>query len=276
MSTLEVATPAAPSPVTEADDIDVRWTTRLFGVAVDPLTMDESVERATTLIESGRRCHHVCINAAKVVAMRNDRALHNVVAHADMVSVDGQPVVWASRLLGLPVPERVAGIDLMQALVARAAERGWRVFFLGATDEALATAVDVLQRRYPALRVAGMRNGYWVAEEAEAVVAEVAATAPDLLFVALPTPRKEFFVAAHREHLGAGLVVGVGGSFDVIAGKVARAPRWMQRAGLEWLHRLAQEPGRMWKRYLVGNTKFVLLVAGARVRGQRWNEPITT
>lgn len=260
----------------DLDVVDVRWTTSLFGLSVDALTMDESVERAAQLIESGRRCHHVCINAAKVVAMQRDPALREVLDHADMVSVDGQAVVWAARVLGAEVPERVAGIDLMVRLVERAAARGWRVYFLGATDEVLDAAVDSLTRTYPGLVVVGRRNGYWTAEEEADVVAGVAATSPDLVLVALPTPRKEFFVARHRQEFGAGLVVGVGGSFDVVAGHVRRAPLWMQRAGLEWFYRFLQEPRRMWKRYLVGNTRFLLLVARARIRGQKWNAPAKT
>jgi N-acetylglucosaminyldiphosphoundecaprenol N-acetyl-beta-D-mannosaminyltransferase len=249
--------------------VDLRRTTTLFGVTVDPLTMAESVDRAEELIGSGRPSHHVCINAGKLVAMRSDPYLRGVVEGADMVNVDGQSVVWSSRILGAHVPERVAGIDFMDALVARAAARGWRVFFLGGRDDVVSAAAAELSARHPGLTVAGWRSGYWKPHDEEAVVREIAATSPDLVFVGLPTPRKEYFVASHLEALGAGLVVGVGGSFDVVAGLVGRAPLWMQRAGLEWFHRLLQEPRRMWKRYLIGNAKFLALVVEHWIRG-RW------
>ena len=249
--------------------LDVRTTVTLFGSRVDPLTMEESVDRAERLIASGRRCHHVCINAAKVVAMQSDAHLRGVIEGADMVNVDGQSVVWASRLLGSTIPERVAGIDFMDALLARAAIRGWRVFFLGGSDDVVRAATAALVARHPGLQVVGSRSGYWKPHGEEAVVREIAATKPDLVFVGLPTPRKEYFVASHLEALDAGLIVGVGGSFDVLAGLVERAPLWMQRAGLEWFHRLLQEPGRMWKRYLIGNSKFLSLVCKEWVRG-RW------
>ena len=256
-------------PTAGTISVDVRRTTTMFGVTVDPLTMAESVDRAEELITSGRRSHHVCINAGKLVAMRSDAYLRGVVEGADMVSVDGQSVVWASHLLGAHVPERVAGIDFMDALLARAAERGWRVFFLGGRDEIVDTAAAVLAERHRGLHVVGTRSGYWKPHGEEAVVREIAATSPDIVFVGLPTPRKEYFVASHLEALGAGLVVGVGGSFDVVAGVVERAPLWMQRVGLEWFHRLQQEPRRMWKRYLIGNAKFLALVLEQWIRG-RW------
>lgn len=264
--------------VAPAIDLGIRNVTRkvkLFGADVDALTMAESVDRAEALLRSVRPVHHVCINAAKVVRMHDDPEMAEIVRDAAMVHVDGTPVAWASRLLGAPVPERVAGIDFMEALLARAAERGWRVFFLGATDEVVRATVAVERERHPGLVVAGYRNGYWTPDEEDAVVAEVAATAPDLLLLALPTPRKEQFAHRHLDGLNARFVLGVGGSFDVAAGITKRAPRWMQAVGCEWLFRLLQEPGRMWKRYLVGNSRFLALVAVEWIRG-RWLRAITT
>jgi N-acetylglucosaminyldiphosphoundecaprenol N-acetyl-beta-D-mannosaminyltransferase len=236
--------------------------TRLFGVQVDALTMAESVDRATELVErAGPAVHHVCINAAKVVRMQDDAELRRIIESSEMVHVDGTSVCWAAGLLGAGIPERVAGIDFMDALLARAAERGWRVFFLGATDEVVERTVAVELERHPGLQVAGWRNGFWTEDEEDAVVAAVAATAPDLLLLALPTPKKELFASRRLEALNARFVMGVGGSFDVAAGITKRAPLWMQRAGLEWFFRLVQEPRRMWKRYLVGNSRFIALVA---------------
>ena len=239
----------------------------VLDLPVDLLTLEESVDHAERLLATGRPHQHVVVNAAKVVKARTDEVLRESIEQASIVNIDGQAVVWAARFLGVDAPERVAGIDFMDALLARAAERGWSVYFLGATDEVVARTVEVEQERHPGLVVAGWRNGFWNPEDEAAVVAEVAATKPRILLLAMPTPRKERFAAAHLAALGANLVVGVGGSFDVVAGHTSRAPRWMQRAGLEWFHRLLQEPGRMWKRYLVGNTTFLALVLRARVFG---------
>ena len=241
----------------------------LFGVEVDALTMSESVDHAETLLLADKPAHHVCLNAAKVVRIEDDAELRRIVEHAAMVHIDGTPVVWAGRLLGTPVPERIAGIDFLQAMLERAALRGWRVFFLGATDEVVQRAIEVECERHPGLQIAGYRNGFWTADEEADVVAEVAATNPDLLLLALPTPLKERFASEHLEGLQARFVLGVGGSFDISAGLTKRAPRWMQAAGLEWFFRLVQEPRRMWKRYLVGNSRFLALVAALWMRGDQ-------
>ena len=253
---------------TDGEIVVTGWNKRawLFDLPMDLLTMDESVDRAERLIATGRPHQHVVLNAAKVVKARTDVVLRESIEHASIVNIDGQAVVWAARFLGVEAPERVAGIDFMDALLARAARRGWSVYFLGATDEVVTKTVHTEQERHPGLRVAGWRNGFWTAEEEADVVAGIAATEPDILLLAMPTPKKERFAAEHLEAFGASLVVGVGGSFDVVAGLTARAPRWMQKAGLEWLHRLLQEPGRMWKRYLVGNSQFLALVARERLR----------
>ena len=251
--TLDLTSPEVVAPRTSV--------VNLFGVGVDSLTISESVDRGEQLVALQRPSHHVVINAAKVVAMQRDERLREAIEHADMVNVDGQSIVWASRWLRGRVPERVAGIDFMEAMVERAAERGWPVYFLGATDGALAGCIEHFQSRLPNLVVAGARNGYWTDEEQPDVLRAVAESGAKLVFIAIPTPRKEFLVAEHLEEFGNALVVGVGGSFDVFAGLITRAPKWAQKLGLEWAHRLAKEPARMWKRYLVGNTLFCVQVA---------------
>jgi N-acetylglucosaminyldiphosphoundecaprenol N-acetyl-beta-D-mannosaminyltransferase len=221
--------------------------------------------RALTAIDgfiSKRKPHNnIAINAAKVDEYQEDPALREAIQDAHLLTADGQAVVWASRLLGAPVPCRVAGVDLMQALLGHAARNGYSVYLLGAREEVVAACVDSARSQYPELRVAGYRNGYFKREEEAAVVAEIRAAQPDILFLGFGTPAKEYFMHRHYRDLDVPFVMGVGGTFDVLAGLVKRAPRWMQRSGLEWAFRLAQEPRRMWKRYLVGNTKFAALVA---------------
>jgi len=241
-------------------------TATVFGVPLHPLTMAETVDRVEALITAGGPHQHVVLNAAKIVQLADDPDLRRIVADCSLVNADGQSIVWAARLLGVRVPERVTGIDLMDELLARAAARGWSVYFLGAKDEVVQRLVEVERFRHPGLKVAGWRNGYWKADEEADVVAAVAQTRPTLLFVAMPTPRKEYFLARHLDALGATFAMGVGGSFDVFAGETKRAPRWMQRSGLEWAYRLRQEPRRMFRRYLVGNSRFLLLTLAELVR----------
>jgi N-acetylglucosaminyldiphosphoundecaprenol N-acetyl-beta-D-mannosaminyltransferase len=239
----------------------------LFGIPLDLLTMQQTVERCRGLIEAGRPAQHVVVNAGKVVMMQDVPGLREIIEHCDVVNADGQSVVWAGRVLGVPVPERVAGIDLMEQLLALAEDRQYRVFFLGATEEVLVAFTSEVRRRFPGMQIAGTRNGYF-ADDAE-VAAEISASRTQLLFVGISSPRKEFFLAEQLPRMGPVLAMGVGGSFDVWAGKTRRAPAWMQRAGLEWFYRLLQEPRRMWKRYLVGNTRFVIVVVKEWARLRR-------
>jgi N-acetylglucosaminyldiphosphoundecaprenol N-acetyl-beta-D-mannosaminyltransferase len=163
------------------------------------------------------------------------------------------------------VPERVAGIDLMVQLLGVCAQQGYRPYFLGARRDVLDRAIAVARQRWPGLEFAGSRDGYFRSEEEPAVVDEIRRSGADCLFIGMPTPRKERFLHQHRDSLGVPFIMGVGGSFDVLAGLVARAPAAMQRLGLEWLHRTLQEPRRMWRRYLATNIAFAGLLASAVV-----------
>jgi N-acetylglucosaminyldiphosphoundecaprenol N-acetyl-beta-D-mannosaminyltransferase len=242
----------------------MRHTVELFGVPTDALTMDETVDAVRDLVRTGTPHQHVVLNAAKVVAMDRDAHLREVVAHCDLINADGASVVWASHALGRPLPERVAGIDLFLRLVEAAHDDGDSVYFLGASQDVVDRTVTVLEERHPGLRVAGSHNGFW--SDDREVIEAVRHAHPDYLFLAIPSPRKEFWLNEHLQELGVPFVMGVGGSFDVVAGAVSRAPVWMQRAGLEWAWRLGQEPRRMWKRYLVGNTAFIRLTLRERRR----------
>ena len=194
-------------------------------------------------------------------------------AQFDLAGADGQPVVWAARVLGTPIPGRVNGTDLMYELFQLAEREGLRVYLLGARQEALDAAVAVLRERYPGLTLAGARHGYFSAEEEAEVVAEVARARADILLLALPSPRKEWFLLEYAGDLGVRFAMGVGGSIDVLAGIQPRAPVWMQRTGLEWLFRLIRDPRGMWRRYLTTNARFIGLLARAyytrRIRLQR-------
>ncbi len=223
--------------------------------------MQETLSRIETSIKNGEQIHHVVVNAGKMVTMQKDMELRKSVNSSDIINADGQAVVWAANFLNKPLKERVAGIDLMQNLVASAHEKDFKIFLFGAKEEVVKKLVDVYTNQYSTNLVAGYRNGYYNKEEEGNIAKEIADSGADILFVAISSPTKENFLFHNREALSkVNFIMGVGGSFDVIAGKVKRAPLWMQKNGLEWFYRFLQEPRRMWKRYLVGNSKFLYYV----------------
>jgi N-acetylglucosaminyldiphosphoundecaprenol N-acetyl-beta-D-mannosaminyltransferase len=232
----------------------------VLGVGVDALTMDDVVRCCAEAIERREPLVLGVVNAGKIVSMQRDSELREAVIGCDLVIADGMAVVWASRLLRSPLPERVAGIDLFLRLLEQANERSQSVYLLGATEAVLRSVVGEISRSYPRVRIAGRRNGYFEEAEAPAIATEIRAARPDLLFLGISSPKKELFLARWGTDLGVAVAHGVGGSFDVLAGKVTRAPRSWQRLGLEWLYRVFQEPRRMWRRYLVTNTAFLYLL----------------
>ncbi|WP_232304881.1 WecB/TagA/CpsF family glycosyltransferase [Maribacter thermophilus] len=223
--------------------------------------MQETIQIVDNTISEGRQLHHVVVNAGKIVAMQKDMQLRQSVNESDLINADGQAVVWASKVLGKPLKERVAGIDLMTNLVELAYRKKYKMFFFGAREEVVKKVVDKYSNEYSPEIIAGYRNGYFKKEEEQSIAKEIGESGANILFVAISSPTKENFLFENRGLLNkVNFIMGVGGSFDVVAGKVKRAPVWMQNMGLEWFYRFAQEPKRMWKRYLVGNTKFIGLV----------------
>lgn len=231
-----------------------------LGSPIHVLTMPETLALANEAMARRQPLHHTVVNVAKLVTMKKNAELREDVASSDLINVDGAGVVWGARLCGIEVPERVAGVDIMMNLFAMCARNGYRPYLLGAEKHVL-QAVDLqLAKDYPGLVVAGMQDGYFKPEDEADVVAAINASNADCLFVAMPTPRKERFLKQYRDVLTASFVMGVGGSFDVYGGKVARAPVLLQKLGLEWLFRVAQEPRRLWRRYYETNTAYVGLL----------------
>ena len=233
-----------------------------LGNPMDAASMVDTVANIEARIARQEFTQHVVVNVAKLVHMQSDPELAASVNECDIINIDGMGVVLGARFMGHAVQERVAGVDLFINLLAMAQERGFPVFFLGAKEEVVAETSRRMHARFPNLKIAGHHHGYFWDNES-AVVDTIRASGARLLFVAITSPKKENFINRWREKLGVDFVMGVGGTFDVMSGKVKRAPVWMQRYGLEWLYRVIQEPGRMWKRYLVTNTQFawMLLVA---------------
>jgi N-acetylglucosaminyldiphosphoundecaprenol N-acetyl-beta-D-mannosaminyltransferase len=238
----------------------------LFGLPIDALTAQDVVARCRAALADRSRMLIGVVNAAKVVNTTRDPLLLRSVLESDVILADGQSVVWASRLLRRPLPERVAGIDLFESLLELAAVEGHSVYLLGARADVLQALQARLLERWPSLRVAGARDGYFAADEAAGVAADIRRAAPDMLFLGITSPKKELFLARFGPELGTPVLHGVGGSFDVLAGLTKRAPRIWQRLGLEWLYRVLQEPGRLWRRYLTTNTRFVWLTVRELVR----------
>ncbi|MCK5814860.1 MAG: WecB/TagA/CpsF family glycosyltransferase [Flavobacteriaceae bacterium] len=238
----------------------------ILNTTIDNYSMQETLNIIERSIESQKQIHHVVVNAGKIVAMQKDLQLRKSVNESDLINADGQAVVWASRILKKPLKERVAGVDLMVNLVELAYKNNYKIFFFGAKEEVVKKVVDRYSEQYSSDIIAGYRNGYFKKEEEQAIAKQISDSGANILFVAISSPTKENFLYENKSLLNkVNFVMGVGGSFDVVAGKVKRAPLWMQKNGLEWFYRFAQEPKRMWKRYLVGNYKFLVLVLKERL-----------
>lgn len=232
-----------------------------LGIPVDALTTQETIDRVDKAIMENKRINHVVINAGKVVLMQKDKELYNSVVSCDIINADGQSIVWAVRFLGKKLPERVAGVDLMQELMELSYKKNYKCFFFGAKEAVVKKVVDIYSQKYGSEIIAGYRNGYYIKTEEPLIAKQIADSGTQLLFVAITSPKKENFLFDYKNVLkNVSFTMGVGGTFDVIAGVTRRAPRWMQNIGMEWFYRFLQEPGRMWHRYLIGNSTFIWLV----------------
>lgn len=231
---------------------------QILNTYVNALSMDETIAEVEKIIQAGVPTQHVVINASKVNLMNENPKLREIVNSCPLINADGASIIWAARQLGVPVSERVTGIDLFLNLVRVAAEKGYKIYLFGAKEEVVQKVRKIFLEQYPNLQIVGVRNGYFNPEDEEKMVEEMSASGADMMFVAFSSPKKEFWVNKYLKELRIPFVMGVGGSFDVVAGVTDRAPKWMQDHGMEWFYRFIQEPGRMWNRYIVGNWKFVL------------------
>lgn len=232
-----------------------------LNIPVDSLTMNQTVDIINNSIINKKQIHHTVVNAGKIVLMQNDKELEKSVLEADLINADGQAVVWAARLFGLKIPERVAGIDLMDNLIKLSHKKNYTCYFFGATHEVLQKVINHYSNLYSNEIVAGFHSGYFDSSKEKEIVNSIVNSKAKILFVAMPSPKKEIFLNKYKKELKKiSLIMGVGGSFDVISGKNLRAPKIFQNLGMEWFFRFLQEPERMWKRYLFGNIQFIFLV----------------
>lgn len=238
----------------------------LLNTSIDVLSMDETVSLVEEYVKRKEPLHLIGVNADKINEINRNEDMKQIVNSCGIINADGASVVLAGRFLNRPLPERVAGIDLMDRLVQLSAEKGYRVYLLGAKYEVVNKTAEVLQKKYPSLVICGVHDGYFKREEWPAVSEELKRLHPDFVFVGITSPLKEYLVEYLQNDGNDAVFMGVGGSFDVISGNIPRAPEWMQKANLEWLFRMVQEPKRLFRRYLVGNTEFILSVLKEKIR----------
>ena len=227
----------------------------IFGVKVDAVTMAQAVERVEKLIDAQKNSIVATVNAEMLLRATKDDDFKKILNSAELVVPDGAGAVWAARHLGYEMPERVAGFDLVQELMKIAPTKGYKFFLFGASPGIADKAALKAQELYHGIKIVGTRNGYFTADDEPEIIAQIKNAKPDILLAALGVPKQEKWLTAHKDELNVPVSIGVGGTFDVMAGVVKRAPIWMQRAKLEWLYRAMLQPSRAGR--LIALPKFV-------------------
>ena len=240
-----------------------------LGVSIDSLTMGETVQLVEKYVQTKTPLHLMGVNADKINETNKNPLMKQIVNSCGIINADGASVILASKRLNCKLPERVAGIDLMQNLVELSAKKGYRIYLLGAKQEIVEKTAQVLKTKYKNLEIAGIRNGYFKESDWQNISDELKNQKPDLVFVGITSPKKEYLIEFLQSDGNNCIFMGVGGSFDVISGNIPRAPKWMQKMNLEWLFRMIKEPRRLFKRYIVGNTTFMLAVSRAKRKATR-------
>ena len=248
-------------------------TVRMFGISLPAVTLGEATEWLSIMAQKKETRLIFTANTEAIVLMRSNEEFRNAYSAADYALADGMPLVWFSRLIGDRLPERVTGSDLLPELCRMAEKKSLKVFFLGGTPEVTPKAVENLLKRFPALQVVGMATPWINLSDSESVssdlIESVNRSEPDIVFIGFGAPKQEIWLGRNNERLKTGIIVTVGGTFDFLAGKTVRAPLWMQKSGLEWLWRLLHEPKRLWRRYLIGNARFLVIA------WREWRKPGT-
>lgn len=242
---------------------------QILGITIDPLTMKETVDAVEQYVLKKHPLHLMGVNADKINQCYEDEKIKKIVNESGIINADGASVVLASKFLGTPVPERVAGIDLMQHLLELSNKKGYSVYFFGAKEVILQDMLKVFKQRYPNLNVVGYRNGYFSLEDEKKIQEDIKERKPDFVFVGITSPKKEYIIQSFMDNGINTVFMGVGGSFDVLSGHIKRAPLWMQKLNLEWLFRVVNEPKRLFKRYFVGNVTFIKRVLDEKRKSKK-------
>jgi len=232
----------------------------MFDISIDSLRIEEFVSLIDKNIRKKQKAHILGINAEKVVELQHNEKLKKIINNSEIVHADGISIILASIFLRKRIVERIAGIDLMVKLLELSDNKGYKVYFLGAKSDVLYKMEKKLHKKYCNLQIVGSKDGYFAEDEYDEILNELNRLKPQIIFVGITSPKKEYIIDYFLKNNVETIFMGVGGSFDVLSGKIKRAPYWMQKSGLEWLFRLIQEPNRLLKRYLVGNLKFVKLL----------------
>ena len=231
----------------------------LLGAPIHNVDMETALEIVEKFIQESGTHHVVTADSSMLVMAQEDTALRAIIGVAELVTPDSTGILWAAKRRGTPLRERVSGVEIVERLCARSAARGYRLFFLGAGPGVAEKAAERMRARYPGAQIAGARHGYFSEEETPALLEEIRSCHPDVLCVAMGIPKQEKWIAAHRETLGVPVMIGVGGTFDVLSGRTRRAPRWMQRLCLEWLWRVLSNPRKIGKVMLLPRFVFLIL-----------------
>lgn len=232
---------------------------KILGVPVHPMTMKQAVDSLEQCMLAGEQTFVVTANAEIIMMCQEDAAYNSIISQkAELVLPDGAGAVWAGRHLGYKVPERVAGFDLYNQLLALSAKKGYKAYFFGGSPGIAEAAKAKSEEMYPGVKIVGCHNGYFTDADVPAIIEAINQSGAEMLFVALGAPKQEKWILAHREELKPLILMGIGGSFDVLAGKMERAPKWMQDASLEWAFRLYKQPSRFMR--MLALPKFALKV----------------
>ena len=240
----------------------------IMGTQIDVLDVAQTIGLVEQYVIQKEPLHLIGVNADKLNEIAKNDRLCGIVNNCGIINADGASVILASKYLKKPLPERVAGIDLMQDLIWLSEEKGYRVYLLGARQEVVEKTAETLRQQHPKLQIVGVRNGYFKQEDWPAVSQELKNAEPDFVFVGITSPLKEYLVEFLQADGHRCVFMGVGGSFDVISGNISRAPKWVQKINMEWMYRLLQEPKRLFKRYFVGNWKFIVAIAKEKRRAK--------
>lgn len=232
----------------------------ILNTLIDPLSVQETISLVEEYVISKTPLHLMGVNADKINEVNQNERMRQIVNSCGIINADGASVIMAGKYLKKPLPERVAGVDLMQSLVALSEKKGYSIYLLGAKQEVVEKTAKVLMNKHSDLKIVGVHNGYFKEEDWVAIARELKEKKPDFVFVGITSPLKEYLIEYLQDEGCDSVFMGVGGSFDVISGNIPRAPIWMQKANLEWLFRVIQEPKRLFKRYFFGNLTFIKAV----------------
>ena len=234
-------------------------------IKIYPTSRDEAIDTAVSYVQSDRYHYQISLNAAKIVEAQKDPKLLEIINNADILNADGMPVKIITQIMCNKKTDRMGGLDYMDGLAQKYPE--YKYYFFGSTEEAVNKTVEHYRQKFK-MNIVGWRNGYFKPDELGNIIEDINKKETDILFIALGTPAKEYFLYDYRNTLKCKFAVGVGGAFNIVAGISKRAPVWIQKIGMEWFYRFAQEPRRMWKRYLIGNSEFLWLCLKETLRGK--------